>query len=77
MITQTKDELARTRREVVNSPRSSAKQASLAAKAVLRRVESERNDASADLLRMLSERDSLRERLKVRHVAPPGDQQGH
>ena len=65
--TQTKDELQRLRREVVKSTKSP--KVSLAAQAVLRRVETEREDALNDLHRTQTERDSLRERLKVVTIA--------
>ena len=61
---QANNELQRLRQEVVKSPKSS--RASLAAQSILRRVENERDDSIADLRRMTTERDSLRERLKVR-----------
>ena len=64
MLQQTKEELMQVRRELVSSPKSP--KTSLAAQAILRRVENERDDAVADLHRMTSERDSLRERIKVR-----------
>ena len=60
---QTKDELTRLRREVVRSPKSV--KSSLAAQAVLRRVENERDDALASVHSMTVERDTLHERLKV------------
>lgn len=63
MYEESKDELHRVRREMVRSPKSP--KTSLAAQAVLRRVECERDDALADLRRMSTERDSLRERLKI------------
>ena len=51
------------RRELISSPKSP--KTSLAAQAILRRVENERDDALADLHRITTERDSLRERIKV------------
>ncbi|XP_052078400.1 testis-specific gene 10 protein-like isoform X3 [Mytilus californianus] len=63
MYDETKDELQRIRRELVRSPKSP--KTSLAAQAILRRVENERDDGIADLRRMTTERDSLRERLKI------------
>lgn len=63
MYEETKDELQRVRRELVKSPKSP--KTSLAAQAILRRVETERDDALQDLRRMTTERDSLRERLKI------------
>lgn len=63
MFLKTKDELMLVRRELVSTPKSP--KTSLAAQAILRRVENERDDAIADLRRMTTERDSLRERLKV------------
>ncbi|XP_076070631.1 centrosomal protein of 135 kDa-like isoform X3 [Mytilus galloprovincialis] len=63
MYDETKDELQRIRRELVRSPKSP--KTSLAAQAILRRVENERDDGISDLRRMTTERDSLRERLKI------------
>ncbi|KAJ8298507.1 hypothetical protein KUTeg_025038 [Tegillarca granosa] len=63
MYEETNSELQKVRRELVRSPKSP--KTSLAAQAVLRRVENERDDAIADLRRMTTERDSLRERLKI------------
>ena len=60
---QTKEELTRLRRDVVRSPKSP--RTSLAAQAVLRRVENERDDAIAELRKITTEKDTLRERLKV------------
>lgn len=62
-VHQAKDELHKVRRDLVRSPKSP--KTSLAAQAVLRRVENERDDAVSELRRMTTERDSLRERLKV------------
>lgn len=53
---------------MVRSPRSP--KTSLAAQAVLRQVENERDDATAELQRITTERDSLRERLKVLAIVP-------
>ena len=61
---QTNDELQRLRREYVRSPKSP--KTSLTVQAVLRRVENERDTLIGDLRRMTTERDSLRERLKVK-----------
>eukprot|EP00916_Digyalum_oweni_P009213 GHVL01015541.1.p1 GENE.GHVL01015541.1~~GHVL01015541.1.p1 ORF type:complete len:125 (+),score=9.93 GHVL01015541.1:99-473(+) len=63
VLPQTKEELMHVRRELISSPKSP--KTSLAAQAILRRVENERDDAVADLHRMTTERDSLRERIKV------------
>lgn len=60
---EAKDELARARRDAVRSPKSP--KASLAAQAVLRRVENERDDAASNCRNLTVERDSLRERLKI------------
>ena len=50
---------------MIRSPKSP--KTSLAAQAVLRRVENERDDALNELRRVTTERDSLRERLKVKN----------
>ncbi|XP_064637968.1 testis-specific gene 10 protein-like isoform X2 [Lineus longissimus] len=63
MYEEAKEDLMKLRREVVKSPKSP--KVSLAAQAVLRRVESERDDALIDLRRVQTDRDSLRERLKI------------
>ena len=62
---QSNEELQRLRREFVRSPKSP--KASLTAQAILRRVEAERDNLIGDLRRMTTERDSLRERLRVSH----------
>ncbi|KAL8598704.1 hypothetical protein ACOMHN_033268 [Nucella lapillus] len=63
MYQETKEELMLVRRELIASPKSP--KTSLAAQAVLRRVENERDDAVSDLRRLTTERDSLRERIKI------------
>ena len=60
---QAKEELMLMRHERISSPKSA--KTSLAAQALMRRVENERDDAMSDLQRITTERDSLRERLKV------------
>ncbi|XP_043548156.1 testis-specific gene 10 protein-like isoform X3 [Chiloscyllium plagiosum] len=60
---QAQEELNRLRRDATKSPRSQKN--SLTAQDVLRRLECERDEAVADLRRMTTERDSLRERLKI------------
>ena len=60
---QANSELQRLRQDLVKSSKSS--RASVAAQSILQRVELERDEALADLRRMVTERDSLRERLKV------------
>lgn len=63
MYQETKEELMQARRELIASPKSP--KTSLAAQAILRRIENERDDVIADLHRMTTERDSLRERIKI------------
>ncbi|GAB1601649.1 centrosomal protein of 135 kDa-like [Argonauta hians] len=58
-----KEELQKLRREILRSPKSP--KSSLAAQAVLRQVENERDNVSADLQRITTERDSLQERLRI------------
>ena len=60
---QVKEELARVRRDAVRSPKSP--KASLAAQAVLRRVENERDEAISNYRNVNVEKDTFRERLKV------------
>ncbi|KAL5012293.1 hypothetical protein ScPMuIL_010844 [Solemya velum] len=63
MYDQTRDELKRTRRDIIRSSKS--QRTALAAQTVLRRVENERDDARSDLNVVTTDRDNLRERLKV------------
>ncbi|XP_029460633.1 testis-specific gene 10 protein [Rhinatrema bivittatum] len=58
------EEIACLRRELMKCSRSPTK-GSITAQAILRRVESEKEGAVSDLRRMTTERDSLRERLKI------------
>ncbi|XP_055492534.1 testis-specific gene 10 protein isoform X3 [Leucoraja erinacea] len=60
---QAQEELTRLRRDAMKSPRTQKN--SLTAQDILRRLECERDEAVADLRRMTTERDSLRERLKI------------
>ncbi|XP_031414283.1 testis-specific gene 10 protein isoform X1 [Clupea harengus] len=63
---QAQQEIAALRREVMQSRsmRSSSK-GGVTPQRILKRVEAERDEAQADLQRMTTERDSLRERLKI------------
>ncbi|XP_058884803.1 testis-specific gene 10 protein isoform X3 [Acipenser ruthenus] len=62
---QAREEITRLRREIIKSTKTP--KSSLAAHSILRRVEAERDQATADLRRMTTERDSLRERLQISH----------
>ncbi|XP_014815650.1 PREDICTED: testis-specific gene 10 protein [Calidris pugnax] len=57
------EEISRLRQEVIKCPRN--RKSIVRAQAVLRRVEIERETALSDFLRMTTERDSLREQLKI------------
>uniref|UniRef100_A0A4W5KNN0 Uncharacterized protein n=1 Tax=Hucho hucho TaxID=62062 RepID=A0A4W5KNN0_9TELE len=64
---QAQQEIALLRREVLKSKSSRTAKSSVtvSAQSILKRVEAERDEAKVDLHRMSTERDSLRERLKV------------
>ncbi|XP_029612756.1 testis-specific gene 10 protein-like [Salmo trutta] len=64
---QAQQEIASLRREVLKSKSSRAAKSSVtvSAQSILKHVEAERDEAKVDLHRMSTERDSLRERLKI------------
>lgn len=62
---QAQEEIADLRRMVMKSKTSQGSKCSVTAQSILKRVEAEREEALTDLHRMSTERDSLRERLKV------------
>ena len=63
MFEETKDELQMTRRDLLKNSKGAS--ASLAAQAILQRVETERDNAYYEARNLANERDSLKERLKV------------
>ncbi|KAF4075154.1 hypothetical protein AMELA_G00231270 [Ameiurus melas] len=62
---QAQEEIADLRREVLNSKASQRSKYRMTAQSILKRLEGERDEAMSDLHRMSTERDSLRERLKI------------
>ncbi|XP_066517536.1 testis-specific gene 10 protein [Hoplias malabaricus] len=62
---QAQKEIADLRRMVMKSKVSRGPKSSVTAQSILKRVEAERDEAMNDLHRMTTERDSLRERLKI------------
>uniref|UniRef100_A0A671SKK2 Testis specific, 10 n=1 Tax=Sinocyclocheilus anshuiensis TaxID=1608454 RepID=A0A671SKK2_9TELE len=62
---QAQEEIAALRREVMKSKAARGPKSSVTAQSILKRVEAERDEAITDLNRMTTERDSLRERLKI------------
>lgn len=64
---QAQEEIAALRREVMKSRTARGPKSSVTAQSILKRLEAERDEAAADLHHMTTERDSLRERLKVGH----------
>ncbi|XP_062302777.1 testis-specific gene 10 protein isoform X2 [Osmerus eperlanus] len=59
------EEIAALRREVIKSKSTRVGKGCVTAQSILKRVEAERDEAVSDLHRMSTERDSLRERLKI------------
>ncbi|XP_051993983.1 testis-specific gene 10 protein-like [Xyrauchen texanus] len=62
---QAQEEVAALRREVMKSKAARGSKNSVTAQSILKRLEAERDEATSDLDRMTTERDSLRERLKI------------
>ncbi|KAA0701470.1 Testis-specific gene 10 protein [Triplophysa tibetana] len=62
---QAQEEIAALRREVMKSRTTRGPKSSVRVQSILKRLEAERDEAAADLHHMTTERDSLRERLKI------------
>ncbi|XP_051559227.1 testis-specific gene 10 protein [Myxocyprinus asiaticus] len=62
---QAQEEIADLRQEVMKSKAAQGRKSSMTAQSILKRLEAERDEATIDLHRMTTERDSLRERLKI------------
>uniref|UniRef100_A0A9J7WUJ3 Testis specific, 10 n=1 Tax=Cyprinus carpio carpio TaxID=630221 RepID=A0A9J7WUJ3_CYPCA len=62
---QAQEEIAALRREVMMSKASQGPKSSVTTQSILKRVEAKRDEATTDLNCMTTERDSLRERLKI------------
>ncbi|XP_021268632.1 testis-specific gene 10 protein isoform X2 [Numida meleagris] len=60
---QAREKISRLRREVIKCPRTP--ESTVSAQAMLKLVETERDTALSDFQRMTTERDSLREQLKI------------
>ena len=59
------DELAQLRREMIQKTPKTQKESNLAQTAILKRIQTERDSALADLRRISCERDSLLEQVKI------------
>lgn len=65
LCVKAQDEIADLRRQMMRSKVSQRPKYSVTAHSILKRLEAEKDEAMSDLHRMSTERDSLRERLKV------------
>ncbi|MFT7799873.1 testis-specific gene 10 protein isoform X1 [Arapaima gigas] len=62
---QAQEEIAQLRREMMKTKFPRSPKSSITVQTILKHVEAERDNAEADLRRMTTERDSLREQLKI------------